>query len=138
MPKPAVSNAQKGPKSKPGHDLIAGEPAKPEHLSPAASAEWDRLLAELTASGLLVTAAHRSPLTIAATISADMATAWAAIQKDGAYIPSKAGLVAHPATKRLDALRRDYIKVLGMLGLRAAVSGDKPTGEGSLEDILNA
>jgi hypothetical protein len=37
----------------------------------------------------------------------------------------------------MDALRRDYIKVLGMLGLRAAVSGEKNTPGESLEDILN-
>lgn len=40
------------------------------------------------------------------------------MQRAGAYVQSKAGLVAHPASKRLDALRRDYIKVLTMLGLR--------------------
>ena len=41
-----------------------------------------------------------------------MAEAAARVKKDGAYIEGKAGLVAHPASKRLDALRRDYGKVL--------------------------
>lgn len=58
------------------------------------------------------------------------------IDKDGAYIEGKAGLVAHPATKRLDALRRDYIKVLAMLGQRAAVAGEQDDAPGSLADTL--
>jgi hypothetical protein len=45
--------------------------------------------------------------------------------------------VAHPAVKRMDALRRDYLKALASLGLRAAVSGEKPNQEETLEDILN-
>ncbi len=138
MPTPTKPNDLKGVNSKPGHDLIAGEPVKPQHLSPRASAEWDRLLQELRDSGLLIAAAHRSPLAMAATISADIATAWAVIQTDGEYYTTeKGGIQAHPAARRLGALRRDYVKVLGMLGLRAAVSGDQKAGETSLEDVLN-
>jgi hypothetical protein len=37
----------------------------------------------------------------------------------------------------MDSLRRDYLKALSLLGLRAAVSGEKPTPGESLEDILN-
>ena len=83
-----------------------------------------------------MTAAHRTPLTLAATIAADIADAWEAIKKDGAYVQSKAGLVAHPASKRLDALRRDYIKVLVMLGLRTAVAAPDEEHEQTLEEIL--
>jgi phage terminase small subunit len=136
MPTRTISNANKGPKSKPGPELIAGDPEKPTQLSPAASAAWDRLLGELKASGILITAAHRAPLAMAATISADIQTAWAAIQKDGEYFTTAKGIQVHPAAKRLDALRRDFIKVLGMVGLRAAVSSETPGGE-SLEDILD-
>jgi phage terminase small subunit len=132
MPTPTKSNENKaltGAKSKPGLDLTAGTPTKPSGLSPGASVEWDRLLAELAAAGLQITAAHRAPLALASTIAADIKTDWAVIQAEGAYQTNrKTGAVqAHPAVKRLDALRRDYIKVLGLLGLRAAVSGE-PAG----------
>ena len=83
--------------------------------------------------------AHRAPLTLAATIAADIKSDWAVIQAEGPYLTSrKTGAVqAHPAVKRMDALRRDYIKVLGLLGLRAAVSGEKPGATDDLDEILN-
>jgi phage terminase small subunit len=87
--------------------LQTGQPQRPTNLSERAAAEWDRIVGELTASGIKVTPAHRSTLSQAATISADIADCWAHVQKDGTYITTKAGLVAHPASKRLDALRRD-------------------------------
>lgn len=59
------------------------------------------------------------------------------MQRAGAYVQSKAGLVAHPASKRLDALRRDYIKVLTMLGLRTAVAVPEESHEETLEELLN-
>lgn len=136
MPTPSKPNDSKAPTSKPRPELTAGQPVKPPGLSALASIEWDRLIGELSEAGILITVAHRAPLTLASTIAADIKEAWAAVQKDGEYIQAKAGLVAHPATKRIDSLRRDYIKVLGMLGLRAAVSGDA-TAEQTLEDILN-
>lgn len=118
-------------------DLIVGKPEKPFGLSPTASAIWEQLIADLDASGLQVTAAHRGWLEMAATIAADAKAAAARVKKDGAYIEGKAGLVAHPASKRLDALRRDYIKVLTMLGLRAAVATPESQGE-SLDDAMNS
>ena len=128
MPRPSKSNAEKElTGAKPRPELTPGAPTKPANLSARASQEWNRLSGELESAGIMVTEAHRGPLAYAATIAADIAQAWAAIEKDGAYIQSKTGLVAHPAVKRLDALRRDYLKYLGMLGLRAAVSGEKNT-----------
>src|ERR1035437_5462055 len=94
--------------------LQPGQPLKPSTLSPRAAAEWDRLIGELAASNILVSPGHRALLSLSATIAADIVEAWAAIERDGAYIETKAGIVAHPATKRLDALRRDRIKVLTM------------------------
>jgi hypothetical protein len=44
--------------------------------------------------------------------------------------------VAHPATKRMDALRRDYIKVLATLGVRMAVAAPDPDPTKSLADVL--
>lgn len=118
--------------------LEPGVPAKPVHLSERASAEWDRILSELDAAHIKVSAAHRTPLSLAATIAADIADAWEVVKKEGAYIMGKSGIVAHPASKRLDALRRDYIKVLSMLGIRSAVGSPGPDKEPSLEDFLNA
>ena len=116
-------------------DLRPGQPAKPLDLRKLAEAEWDRLTLELEASNIQLTPAHRSTLVQAAQLSADMEEARLRVEKDGAYIEGKAGLVAHPAAKRLDALRRDYIKVLTMLGLRAAVANGAKD-EGSLADLL--
>jgi phage terminase small subunit len=119
-------------------NLAPGQPAKPNNLSTRASLEWDRIVGELAASNIRVTPAHRTALSMAATISADIADAWAAIEVDGAYIATKAGLAAHPATKRLDALRRDYIKVLSMLGLRTAVAAPDESHEDTLDEMLEA
>lgn len=108
----------------------------PLDLSQRAEAEWHRLTGELELSNIQLTPAHRSALAQAAQLSADMDDARKRIEKDGAYIEGKAGLVAHPAAKRLDALRRDYIKVLTMLGLRAAVVSEANQKEASLADLL--
>jgi phage terminase small subunit len=140
MPMPSKSNERKAlAGSKPGNDLKPGTPAKPSGLSESASAEWDRLAAELEAAGLQLTVAHRAAMSVAATIAADLKADWSEIQKDGAYDRNlKTGvLVAHPAVKRMDALRRDYIKVLGLLGLRAAVSGGNQDEGDELSAILN-
>jgi hypothetical protein len=116
-------------------NLKPGAPLKPSGLSDRASREWDRLTGELTASQIQVTAAHRATLTMAATIAADIKDAWSAVERDGAYILGKAGLVAHPASKRLDALRRDLIKVLTCLSVRALPAPPPDSGQ-SLEDWL--
>jgi len=106
-------------------------------LSVRAAAAWDKLTDELAASGIVLTPGHRTTLSMAATLAADIEDAWDRVNLDGAYIQTKAGLVSHPASKRLDALRRDYIKVLTMLGLRTATAGpknDEPTIDDELED----
>ena len=95
-------------------------------------------MAELEEAGLKITVAHRAPLALAATIAADISTDWEEIKRGGAYALSpKGGIQAHPAVKRMDALRRDYLKALALLGLRAAVSGEKQTTGETLGDILN-
>jgi phage terminase small subunit len=118
-------------------NLQPGQPEKPGTLSARASLAWDRLVGELAAANIVLTPAHRTALSMAATITADIADAWATVEKDGAYIAGKAGIVAHPASKRLDALRRDQIKVLGMLGLRAAVATEDTGAEQSLSEVLD-
>ena len=118
-------------------NLQPGKPLKPSTLSAEASVEWDRLVGELEAAKIQVSSAHRTLLSMAATLAADITRAWAAIEKEGEYIETKTGLAAHPATKRLDALRRDRIKVLAQLGLRTAVAVPDQTKERTLEEILN-
>ena len=49
-----------------------GTPQKPAHLSAVASAEWDKLIKEIDASGLQVTPAHRALISLAATLAADI------------------------------------------------------------------
>lgn len=116
----------------------AGIPLKPKHLSEQAALEWDRLVSEIQASGIQVVPAHRPLLALAATIAADIKRDWAEIQKEGAYHASeKGGVVAHPAVKRMDALRRDYIKTMSAIGLRPALPTDGGEHEQSLEDVLN-
>jgi P27 family predicted phage terminase small subunit len=121
----------------PGQQMTPGMPDKPTNLSERAAKEWDRIVGELKESNIGVSKAHRALIAQAATIAPDIADAWGTIKKDGPYVtnPKTGALQAHPAAKRLDALRRDYIKVLSLIGLRSAVAGD---GSGpSLEDVLN-
>ena len=113
-----------------------GMPKKPEHLSEQAAREWDRLVQEIADAGIEVTVAHRAPLTLAATIAADIKRDWEEIQREGAYSNSpKGGIQAHPAVKRMDALRRDYIKVLSVIGLRPAQQAERGDGP-SLAEML--
>jgi phage terminase small subunit len=122
------------------HDrsLKPGKPSKPGNLSARAAQEWDRLTSELEAARIEVTTAHRTLLVLAATLAADIAKAWDTVKREGEYITnSKTGMVqAHPASKRLDALRRDYIKVLVTLGIRA-LPAQEPDNGPTLEDLLN-
>lgn len=121
-------------------NLQPGKPIKPGNLSDRAALEWDRLSGELERSGIQITEAHRPALSMCATIAADIADAWETVKEDGAYsVNEKTGAVqAHPASKRLDALRRDYLKYLTTLGTRTAVAGPDPDkAPPSLEDLLS-
>jgi P27 family predicted phage terminase small subunit len=115
-----------------------GQPAKPVHLSPEASRQWDRLVSEIEASGLLITPAHRGLIQLAATLMADLKSDWAELEKEGQYhVSPKGGIMAHPALKRMDALRRDLIKTLSAIGLRPGLPSERDEGD-RLEDLLNA
>jgi phage terminase small subunit len=120
-------------------NLKAGAPIKPAGLSPQASKEWDRLTGELERARIHLSEAHRATLTLAATIAADIAYQWNVIEKEGLYWtnPKTGEPKEHPAAKRLDALRRDYLKALTMLGLRASVAEPEERNEETLEDIIN-
>jgi P27 family predicted phage terminase small subunit len=114
-----------------------GQPAKPAHLSEAAAREWDKLVGEIAASSLQVTPAHRGLLQLAATLQADIKSDWEEIKREGAYkLAANGAIVAHPAVKRMGALRRDLIKALSAIGLRPGVTNEHADGD-TLADVLN-
>jgi phage terminase small subunit len=119
-------------------NLKPGKPLKPTNLSDRAALEWDRLTGELEAAQIQVTTAHRTLLSLAATIAADISAAWEVVKVEGSYITNKkTGVVqVHPASKMLNELRRDYIKVLTCLGTRATPATPEPKGR-TLEELLN-
>jgi phage terminase small subunit len=121
----------------PNQHMTPGKPVKPKTLSEEAAVEWDRLVADIGESGIQLAKAHGELLAMAATIAADIADATETVTIEGAYVTNaKTGaLQSHPAARRLDNLRRDYIKVLSLLGLRSAVQGDSGKGS-SLSDLL--
>ena len=120
-------------------NMTPGLPAKPPGMSPAAVREWDRLLADLADSNIVIAKAHGRLIAEAALISVDMAEAVTALKgKDGTYYLNKntGALMIHPAARRLDSLRRDYVRVLSLIGLRSAAPGQAESGP-SLEDTLD-
>jgi phage terminase small subunit len=118
--------------------LVAGNPGKSDNLSEWASKEWDRLLADLEASGIELSPAHHCTLVVCATLRADIRDCWAVISENGsAYTQAGTGAVKlHPAAARLDVLRRDLTKALALLGLQKPVP-EVPEAGGGLEAILN-
>jgi phage terminase small subunit len=120
-------------------NLKQGTPAKPANLSVQASREWDRLTGELDRARIHVSEAHRATLSLASTIAADITASWKVIEVEGLYWTNKktGEPKEHPAAKRMDALRRDYLKALTMLGLRASVAVPEEIKHETLEDILN-
>ena len=105
---------------------------RPPDLSPKVAQEWDRLVSELTVSGVQLTSWHRAAVENAATIAADILEATEQIAKDGPYIRGSRGLVLHPATRRLDALRRDLVTVLKVFNIPKPRQTDGP----KLADLL--
>ena len=119
-----------------------GTPAEIEkspNLSPWASEEWDRLLAELEKSGIVLTPAHRCTLVVCATLRADIRDCWAVIRENrSAYTTAGTDAVKlHPAAARLDVLRRDLTKALALLGLQKPTPDDPEHDCLTLEDILD-
>ena len=123
----------------PNQRMMPGKPVKPKTLSKEAAAEWDRLVEDINESGIQLAKAHGELLAMAATIAADIADASETVKIEGAYVTNEktGAMQSHPAARRLDNLRRDYIKVLSLLGLRSAVGGESSDSPKSLADLLN-
>ena len=121
-------------------NMTPGQPAKPPDMTKAAAREWTRLLRELTDSGIRVAKAHGRLIETAANIVADMEEAADTLTKNkGAYYLNRntGAIMIHPAARRIDGLRRDYVKVLSLLGLRSAVGDGLPDKGKSMDDILD-
>ena len=98
--------------------LTPGQPVKPYGLSPDASRNWDRLVAEMQDSGITLIPAYRAALVQAATIQADLATAWADISENGRYSTSKTGVKKiNPAVEDTHKLNEKLSRALYALGL---------------------
>lgn len=139
MSRPLGSKLEDSKRARAAVRPIAGEPTKPRGLSAQASIEWDKIVAELSASGLPLTPAHRGLVTLAATLSADIRRCWATLEANGGdYTTAGTGAVKlHPAAARLDCLRRDLLKAFVALGLQKPKPDPAEDGEPSLEDFLN-
>lgn len=124
--------------------LTSRMPVKPVGLSPKASRNWDRLVAEMEKSGILLIPAYRSAITQAATIQADLETAWEDIGKNGRYTVSKTGVrKINPAVQDTHLLNEKLSRTLYALGLTPKSLGGnaatEPTKDDAptLEEILN-
>ncbi len=121
--------------------LTPGTPEKSDNLSPWASQEFDKLLTQLEASGITLSPAHSCTLVAAATLRADIRDCWAVLKDNGgAYTKAGTGAVKlHPAAARLDVLRRDLLKALGLLGLQKPTAEDPNAGQSldALEQLLS-
>lgn len=123
----------------PNQNMAPGVPAKPPGLSKTAVHEWNVLVQELADSNIQVSKAHGRLIEQAVNIMADLKDARETVTTEGAYISNeKTGVMQlHPAARRIDSLRRDYVKVLSLLGLRSAVVGQADDKSQSLEDMLD-
>lgn len=105
--------------------------------------EWDRLVDEMTRSGIPLIPAYRASLTQAATLMADLAMAWAHIKEHGYYTVSRTGVEKmSPAVEHTAKLNEKLSRALWQLGLTPRAQQrhgtEKPDGgQPSLEDILD-
>jgi hypothetical protein len=124
----------------PKQNMTPGRPMKPPGLPKPVTAEWDRLVTELADSNITIAKAHGRLIEQAARIAVDITDATEVIKENKSpyYLNRNTGAwMLHPATRRLDSLRRDYVKVLSLLGLRSAVGDGLPDKGKSMEDILD-
>ena len=116
-----------------------GTPEKPSGLSPAASAEWEMLVAELTELGTL-SIVDRAAIEMAARYGALFYDADAKVEKDGIVVSSKSGTKLNPALRARDdaaRIRKMYLDSLGLTPAsrtRVAVP-EKPRGK-TLAELL--
>jgi hypothetical protein len=123
----------------PKQNMTPGLPAKPPGMTKPVIAEWDRLVTDILESNIQIAKAHGRLIDLAARIAVDITAAEAALTENtGPYYLNKntGAIMLHPAARRVDGLRRDYVKVLSLLGLRSAVSAGVPEGK-TMDDVLD-
>lgn len=109
----------------PNQNMNPGVPDRPANLTGETALAWDRIVGELEESGIQLSKAHRSLLETAAVLVVDMADCRTAAARAGHYRenPRTGALQLHPAMRRYDGLRRDFIRVMSQLGMRSAPTG---------------
>lgn len=124
------------------NELNHGLPAKPSHLSQAASGHWDRLVSEMEESGITLIPGFRAILTQAAVLQADLDAAWGDIKENGRYISTKSGArKLNPAVADGHTTREKLMRVLYQLGLTPKSLGGnsgKPEDGPTLEEVLDS
>jgi P27 family predicted phage terminase small subunit len=95
----------------------AGLPHCPEHLTPEARAEWDRMIRELDAAGI-ITVLDRSALALYCTAWGRWVTAEKALKKKGPIITTKAGnIIQNPALSIANQAMTQMQRMLVEFGL---------------------
>jgi P27 family predicted phage terminase small subunit len=103
---------------KPATGLTPGMPTKPPGLSKGAARQWDRLVDEMQRSNITLIPAYRAAIVQAATIMADLATAWEHVKAHGRYTVSKTGVEKiSPAVEDTAKLNEKQSRCLWQLGI---------------------
>jgi P27 family predicted phage terminase small subunit len=124
------------------NELTPGLPQKPSNLSAVASGHWDRLVAEMKDSGILLIPGFRAIIVQASVLQADLAEAWDDIQANGRYISTRTGVrKLNPAVADAHTTREKLMRVLYQLGLTPKSIGgnagkEKDAGP-TMDDILD-
>ncbi len=119
-------------------NLRPGKPLRPENLSARAAIEWDRLVSELDTAQIRVSTRHFFYVPCCRSrpqLRRILPKRGKRSKPEGAYITNKkTGVVqVHPASKTLNELRHDYIKVLVTLGFAShacAAHAKRPNARG--------
>ena len=115
-------------------------PDKPRGLPPAASAEWDKLIIELSGMGAL-SHVDRATIEMAARYAGYFAEAAEDVQKHGLTVSTKTGAKANPSIRARDdaaRIRKAYLEALGLTpASRSRVSSNPPDDAPTLEEILD-
>lgn len=116
-----------------------GCPEKPDGLSPAASGEWDQIVAELSELGT-ISQVDRAVITMAAVYKGYFVEAADDVQAHGLTVATKTGAKANPSIRARDDAARIFKSYLEALGLtpasRSRVSQPAADSGPSLEDVL--
>jgi P27 family predicted phage terminase small subunit len=109
-------------KKAPSGEALASVPPAPDHLSPVARKEWQRLAPHLVKQGTMARADLRA-FELLSEVLATSAQAQAVIAEQGLTIGTDGSVRAHPAIKILEQARAQAIRLLGEFGLTPRARG---------------